>query len=290
MKLILILAFAVSISLVVRNIFILAFSMENYSVHKKRLKQLEFGDSKEDDDLEGIVRKITEPIIKHILPKLTIKNTKAIEKDLRVSGWSKYMNVPQFVSLKIITKVISLVLFLAIMPFSRFLAILWLLPFFAVQFLLNNSAKNNREELMVGFSDFIRITQGYLSSGMPFVQSVEESIIFVSDAWKPVLEKFVIEAEINSIESAIEEMKNDVDIFEVRDFLSLVNLTLEQGGSAAAGFNSQADKIQQMIKHSMLLKINKRKITGILLQLPLLLSVMAIIGLPTVYAFTSLNL
>lgn len=273
----------------VRNIFIIGFSMESYSIHKKRLKQLRF-DKKDNNDLDGILKKITDPIIVYVLPKFKIKNISAINKDLKVANWDKHINAQQFIALKIISKAISLLFIFLFIKKSIFLAIIWSIPFFVVQFLLNNSAKNKREELLSGFSDFIRITQGYLASGMSMERAIEESIVFVSDVWRPILEKFVIDARLSNMDTAINGIKETVDIFEVKEFLSLVSLTIEQGGSALAGFNSQADKIQQMLKYNMLMKINKRKMIGILLQMPLLLCNMAVIGLPTIYSFTQLNL
>lgn len=285
-----IIVFGLSLALLIRNVFIIAFSMQDYSIHKKRLKQLKFGEE-EDNDLDGLLKKITDPIIEHVLPKITIRNRAKIKRDLRFAGWDKHLNVSQFIAIKLITKAIGVTMGLMFFRKSVPFALVWfILPFFAVQFLLNNTAKNKKEELLMGFSDFIRITQGNLSSGMPFVKSVEESIVFVSDTWKPILEKFVVEAELNNIDKAIEGLKEDADIFEVKEFMSLVSLTLEQGGSAVAGFESQAEKIQQMIKYNLLLKIGKRKMLGIAIQLPLLLCNIAVIGLPTVYAFTELNL
>lgn len=283
--------FIISLFLFTRNIFIMIFSLENYRVHKKRLKQLKFKDKGlDEDEIKELVDKLTKPVIKTILPKIKIKNMSEIEKDLRMAEWDKKITVQQFVALKLITKALGLIAFILMFKASKFMAILWGgILFLSVDFLMKNSANNRRDRLMMQFPDFIRITQGYLSAGMPFVKAVEESIKFVGQDWQPILQRFVVEAELSDINTALNGIREEVDVFEVKEFLSLVNLTLEQGGDAKEGFEAQAEKVQQMLYDVMLAKIQKRKIIGIFVQFPLLLCNLAVFGLPTLDAMLNLN-
>lgn len=268
------------------------FSLENYKIHKKRLKQLKFKEKKiGDDEIVELVDKLTKPVIKNILPNLKIKNISDLEKDLRMAQWDKKITVQQFIALQLITKALGILLFLLLFKASKFLAFLWgVILFFSVGFLMKNSANNRRDRLMLQFPDFIRISQGYLSAGMPFTRAVEESIRFVGEDWQPILQKFVVEAELSDINTALKGIKKEIDVFEVKEFISLVNLILEQGGDAKEGFERQAEKIQQMLYDAMMVKIQRRRIMSTIIQGPLLLCNLLIIGLPTfdaMFNFTS---
>lgn len=285
------LIFVISLFLFTRNIFVMMFSLENYRVHKKRLKQLKFKEKDLDsDEIAELVDKLTKPVIKTILPKIKIKNMSEIEKDLRMAEWDEKMTAQQFVALKLITKALGLIAFILMFKASKFMAILWGgILFLSVDFLMKNSANNRRDRLMMQFPDFIRITQGYLGAGLPFVKAVEESIRFVGEDWQPILQRFVVEAELSDMNTALNGIREEVDVFEVKEFISLVNLTLEQGGDAKEGFEAQAEKIQQMLYDVMIAKIEKRRIMGIFVQAPLLLCNILVFGLPTLDAMMNLN-
>lgn len=287
MKQALILILALNIYFFSKNLFAILFHMDNYKVHKKRLKQLKFNHAeKSESEIGDMVDKLTQPVISNILPLLNIKDMNAIEKQLRMSQWNKHINGKQLVALKVITKAFGVVMGLILMGSNSFLALVWfIIPFFGVQVLLSNSANNRRDKLLMGFPDFIRITQGYLAANMPFVSAVEESISFVSDEWKPILRNFVIEARLTNVEKALDGIRDEIDAFEVKEFLSLVRLTLEQGGKAKDGFETQAVKVQQMLQDMMIMKIGRRKILGVFIQAPLLLANMAVLGLPTIGSF-----
>lgn len=291
MQLLIIFTFLIVLFFLSKNLFMLIFSMENYKIHKKRLKQLEFKTKKQDEsEIQELVDKLTKPVVENIIPKISIGNKKSLEKKLKMSQWDKNMNVSQLVSLKIITKILSFVVMFVLWKASKAIAIVWgLVLFFSIDVLLNNSAKNRREKLMMGFPDFIRITQGYLSANMTFVKSVEESIRFVNKEWQPILRNFVIQSDLSNIEDALDKLKEEVDVFEIKEFVALVRLTLELGSGAKEGFESQAEKIQQLLQDVILLKISKRRMMGILVQGPLLLCNFAILGIPAIHAFTNFN-
>lgn len=291
MKIILALVAILSLFFLARSLFILFFSMENYNVHRKRLKQLQFNNKKEEADMNELIDKVTKPVIRHVLPKLKPRNSEQLERDLRMAKWDKFFTPIQFRALSLTLKIVGVLAGLFLYSFvAPAIGLVWgLLLIFGLDFLLKNSKNNRKAKLIADFPDFIRITEGYLSANVPFSQAVAESIKYVGEEWKPILQNFVVECDVKSIDEALEGLRRDVDLFEVREFVALVKLTLEQGGSASESFNAQADKIREMQLDAMALKIGKRQMMATALQAPLLLSIMAIMGLPMLESMTGLS-
>jgi len=271
------------------DIFSLCFSLQNYRLHKKRLKQLTFG-TKKNDDISELIDKLTKPVIKNIIPKIKIKNLEEIEKELRMAQWDNKMNATQYVALNFITKALAIIIFLLLFKPAKPMAFVWgFMLFFSLPFILKNSVKSKKEKLMMEFPDFIRICESYLVSGLPFVTAVKESIQFIGPEWQPILRNFVVEAKLNNIDSALKKMAQESDIFEVKEFISLVKLTIDQGGDASEGFESQAEEIQDMLYEVSMVEIEKRKTIGTLLHFPLWLCILMALGLPTLHAMISMN-
>lgn len=137
---------------------------------------------------------------------------------------------------------------------------------------------------MTDFPDFMRVMESFLSAGLPFTKAVEESIKYVGPDWQPILKKFVVEADVKSVTEALDGLRDDVDLIAVREFVAMVRLTIEQGGEAKESFSRQADKIREMQQDAIAIKIGKRETMGVLLTFPLLLAVIAVMGLPVVGA------
>lgn len=271
-----------------KNVLTLIFSMENYNVHKKRLRQLKFQKKKEEADLSGLIDTVTKPVIVHLFSRLKPKKLDELAIDLKMAKWDKNFSPMQYRALSLLLKVIGLVAFLVLYNASGLMAVIWgVILFFGLDFLFKNSIKNRKERLLSDFPDFIRITEGYLSADVPFSKAVSESIKYVGDEWKPILQTFVIECELKGIEEALEGLKREIDMFEVREFVALVKLTLEQGGDAKDSFSAQADKIRELHMDMIAIKIGKRQTMGIILQGPLLLCNLLVFGLPTVGSMTN---
>ena len=266
-----------------RNILMILFSMENYSIHKKRMKQLRFEQKKNDMEMQELIEKVTEPVIKHVFTRFKPKKLDDLEPMLRLAKWDKIFTPIQYRALNLLLKAVGIVAGVVLFSASWFIALVWFLAlFFGMDFLFKNSITNRKERLIRDFPDFIRITEGYLTANLPFVQAVSESIKYVGEEWKPILQNFVVECEIKSMEEALDNLKREVDIFETREFVALVKLTLSQGGDAKESFTAQADKIRQMQMDAIAIKITKRRTMGTLIQAPLLICNLAVFGLPTV--------
>ena len=281
--------FLITLFLFTRNIFTLMFSMENYNVHRKRLKQLKFEEKKETSSAD-LIDIITKPVINHIFNKFKPRNLEELELDLRMAKWDKYFSPIQYRAFNITFKIIGTVFFLLLFKASTPIALIWfVVMFFGVGFLFRNSINNRKEKLIMDFPDFIRITEGYLNASMPFSKAVAESIQFIGKEWEPILSKFVVECDIKSIDEALDSLKEEVNLFEVKEFVALVKLTLEQGGDAKDSFSEQADKIREMQLDMIAIKIGKRQMMGIAIQAPLLIANLLVFGLPTVQSMLTFS-
>lgn len=282
----LILAVLVILFFIIRNICMFIFSLENYNIHKKRLKQLKFN-KKQGSDIEELIDTVTKPAITYILPRLKLRNMEKLEIDLKMAKWDKYFTPMQYRALNITLKVIGVIMFLLFFRASKFIAILWaVILCFVMDLLFYNSISERKRRLLSDFPDFLRIAQGYLSANIPFSKAVSETIKYVGDEWKPILRDFVVECDVKSIEDALENLKNRVDMFEVREFVALAKLAIEQGGDAKDSFTAQADKIREMQMDIIALKVGRRQLMGTLIQAPLLLCNLLVIGLPVISSMT----
>lgn len=293
MLVILIIAFFALIFFTFKNVFNLAFSITNMSNHKKRMKQLKFDKSGSLDDEDGakqLIDTVTKPVIKHILPHLMMTDLDLIDRKLRITKWSKFFTAIQYRAFVILLRILGIGLGVIFGTSSIFMGLLWFVALAIVpSFLLNNEVKNKKQELLIGFPDFIRITEGYLSAGYTFIDAVTEAIPYVDKHWEPILNKFVLEASLNSVSTALEMLKVDIDIFEVKEFVSLVRLALEQGGDARESFTAQADKIRQLQMDIIEMKINKRKMYAVAVNGPVIIGVMLVFGLPVMSNMATLT-
>lgn len=269
------------------NLMRMFFSLDVYKNHQKRLKQLDFNKNDEVSTNE-LINIISKPVAKYLLPYLSLRDLEQLEKDIRILKWDNYFTATSFRAFDITLKIIGTLLLFILFPISKFLAVVWFLVlFFLLNALMKNNIKERKEALMLGFPDFIRITEGYLSAGLTFLESIEKTIPYVDKVWQPILQNFLIEANLSNITSALDYLKKEVDSFEVREFVSIVKLTLEQGGDAKDGFSSQADRMRELQMNMIEIKIGKRKIYGIMLQGPLLIGCLLVFGLPVAGSMTT---
>lgn len=268
------------------------FDLENYKIHKKRLKQLKFNNKRKSDeeDVVNLIDRITKPVIRYILPNLRKRNEDELNRDLKLAGWSKYFTAKTYVAMNITLKIVAVIIFVLLFGASKALALIWFLAlFFGFGFLFKNSLANKKEVLLLEFPDFIRITQGYLMAGMPFVKVIEKISYDVGNNWKPILQDFTVNCEVKSIEEAMDILVYDTDIIQVRELFALIKLNLEQGIEIKDSFENQADKIRDLQMEIFEKKILKRKLMCICLQLPIFIIMFTAFGLPTFYSMMHLT-
>ena len=284
---------ALLIAFIIKNVLNLLFSFGDYSIHKKRLQQLRREVDKKESNSVEVIEKYTDPVIKNLfplieryLPSLRFSNMDGLKKDLRMAKWDDVFTPETFVASSIILKIVGVFVFMFafILPgIFKVVAMAWAAALmFGLDQMFKNELKSKKDRLFNDFPDFIRITSGYLSADMPLVQSVTDAIKYVGPDWKPILQQFVVDCDTKNIDTALNNLKENADLFEVKEFVSLVRLTLEQGGNAKEGFHLQAEKITEMQKNLMIIKVGKRKTMSQVIQGPLLLCNMAILALPTV--------
>ena len=164
-------------------------SVDSLSVHKKRLKQLEFNNKRTSSgDSKEFIDKITAPVVTHILPKIKTGDLSQLEKDLQMSQWDKFFTPTTFVAMDVLLKILGVIMFLILSKVSLFMAILWGCGlFFLFKFLFNNSIKERKFRLMSQFPEFIEVTAGFLNSKMDLPQGIEYALPYVGEEWKPIL-------------------------------------------------------------------------------------------------------
>lgn len=278
--------------LIIKNLMSGFYSAENSSLHKKRLEQLKFENKRtsSDSDNKEFIDKITAPVVTHILPKMKSRDLTQLEKDLQMAQWDKYFTPVTFTAMDVLLKILGAVAFVLFIGVSMAMSVLWgALLMFLFRFLFNNSLKERKFRLMAEFPEFIEITAGFLNSDMSLSQGIEYSLPYVGEQWKPILQEFIVSCTMKDQSDAITEMQHKIDIFEVREFWSLVKLNTDQGIDIKECFEAQSQKVRELQLDVMLDKIGKRQVLSIAVQGPLLLTMILSFGLPTFVQMTSLG-
>lgn len=274
-----------------RSLFGLLFSMDSHKNHQKRMRQLQFSDDKKtNEDTKEAINKITAPVIRYLFPWLKVRDVEVLNRDLRIAGWDDYFNAEQYRAMNILLKVLGVILGVLFYNVSPFMGVIWfVLPFFGLGFFFKNSLKERQNKIFQAFPDFIRVIQGYLSAGVPLAKAVEEAFPYMSPEWKKIMKSFLINTNLMSLNEAIERINDDVDIFEIQEFFSLIKLNLEQGIDVKESFSSQREKVMDLQYEVMLKKIGQRQLMATLVQGPLLLTLIVAFGLPTLDAMMNLG-
>lgn len=277
-----------------RSFFGMMFSMDSHRQHQKRMRQLKFTEDgrKSSDGTAEMINTVTTPIIKYLLPKLRMRDKDKLKKDLKIAGWDSNFTPDQYIAMDIILKIVGVILGGLLFNVSWQMAVIWFaLPFFGFGFFFNNSIKEKKKKIFNEFPNFIRIIQGYLTAGIPLSKAVEEALPYMSPEWKVMMKDFVINTNLLSVQDAIGKLNDEVDIFEIQEFFSLVRLNIEQGINVKESFDGQREKVVDMQFEAMMGKIGQRQMMATVLQGPLLITMIVSFGLPVLYSmvnFTSL--
>lgn len=294
MKAIMIGALLIVAFIIMKNFWSL-INRRDEKLDNRREKQLKFNDkrtSSQDMTTAGLVDVVTSPVRRYIMPKVTVDETKMekLAKDIQLAGWDGFDPLT-FTALDITLKILGVLMALLFIAKSPVMALIWfVIPFVGLRFLFKNSISDRKYKLMAEFPDFIRITQGFLCSNMTLVDALENALPYVGPTWRPIIQDFIIEANIYSQDECIEQLKEKVPIFEVHELWSLIQLNLEQGIDLKESFNNQALKVKGMQKEVMLNKITKRQMMATAIQAPLMLCMMGGFMLPTLSQMMNLDM
>lgn len=291
MKYILFIGAVVAFFIFLRDFIPMLFGVNDVELHNTRMKQLDFanervrnGKSKtEEEEIRKLINDITTPLIKHVMPNIEYrKDLDSLEKNLKFAGFDKYFTASQYIALIIAGRFAGLFAFIVFFPFAKPIAFLWL---FALgifpSFLFKNSVNNKKEVLLMGFPEFINISKSYLASGMTFEKAVEESIMYVNKEWQELLKRYLINSETLSRRECLTILAEESNIFEIKEFMSLVQLNMEQGIDVKDSFERQYGKIKDLQNLAIMKKIEGRKVWTVLVQGPVLLTILVAFGLPT---------
>lgn len=289
-SILLIIGGAIAVYFLMRSMFLALFSMQNYDSHQKRLKELRFGKEKETKNGNELVETVTGPVIKYILPRLKPRDLEEIENDLKMAEWDKAFTAQQYISMNILLKIVGIFVAILIVPKEPLIGIIFFIIFFFLfGFLFKNQVKENKKALFSEFPEFIQIIQGFLLAKIPMAESIEKTLPYVGQKWKPLLKELIVEIELYGMTKAINNLTEKIGIFEVREFFSLILLNLEQGINIEESFSSQNEKIEEMKMEVIMNKIVNREIMAKIVQGPLLLTMIIAFGLPTIYQMLTFN-
>lgn len=289
-------AFVVIVFLIVafffiRNLVNTIFNVDKMDLDKEREKQLrgfdtsskEAEEAAEIEQMRNMIDTLTNPFTDFVAERADNVKVYNLNRKLRFTEWDKYFTAYSFTAFVWILRILGVAIAAGLYSVLEFLsliigAILIIMP----AFLLNNTYTNKQDELMTGFPEMINIISGYLSANMLFTEAVKNALPHISEAWKPTMEKFIIKANLSSVEEALDWLVYSVDIGPIKEFVSIVKLNLELGNSVKDSFTEQADKIREMLAVINEKKIQKRKSMATMVQAPLLLCIIAAFALPTV--------
>ena len=299
MKYVFLIGAIASFAIFVKGFIPYLFGYRDMGVHNERMKQLDFSREKmkatkqqeETEQIRKLIDDITTPLIKHVMPNIEYrKDLETLEKNLKFAGADKYFTPTQYIAAIIAGRVIGIAAFVLFAPFAIAMSFLWLFAFAIFPpILFSNSVKNKKEVLLMGFPEFINISKSYLASGMTFEKAVEESIVYVNKEWQELLKNFLINSETLSRKECLEILAEESNIFEIKEFMSLVQLNMEQGIDVRESFERQYGKIKELQGLSFIKKIEGRKVWTILVQGPVLITILVAFGLPTFESMMSIG-
>lgn len=274
-----------------QNLIYYIFGIYDIETHNNRLKQLDFnserkiGDAKKEANAKQtreLIEQITAPIIKHVMPNISYKkDLTELEKNLHFAEMDKYVTPLQFTALILLGRVIGFTALVLMFPYNKMLAIMWFAgPAVLPSLLFKNTIVNKKETILLGFPEFINISKSYLVSGLSFEKAVEESIYYVNKEWQKLLKQYLINSETYSREECLGMLAEECNSFEVKEFISMVKLNAEQGINIKDSFDNQYEKIKDLQMLAINKKIESRKVWAILVQAPVLLTILVAFGLP----------
>lgn len=273
------------------TIDIITISIDN-TITKSRLKQFGKNVKEKDKSKKETVDSLTEvfrtkymPLLQKYFPSLRF-DKEQLEKDLKFIGWNEF-TADTYFSTNMLLRIGGIVVFLVFLLLNDLLfiilgAIISALMMFYLDYDFKSQVKNKKDALFSEFPDMIRIVTGYLVAGMDLNKAMEYSIPYVSPEWEESIIRFIQTSKTSGQTAALDELKDVVDMFEVREFVALVKLTIDQGGKEQVkkSFLEQAEKIKSLQKTQFVIKVGTRKTFATVIQGPMLLVNMFVIAYP----------
>ena len=260
---------------------------------RNRMHQLNALDHKvldNDAQTRQLIDAISDPAIKYLFPRMKLKDNWEMNRDLKLLGWDKYFTAEKYKGMNLTLKISGLIIFLLLSSASLFLALIWgLILGFIMDLMYYTQIDEKKNQLLMEFPDFIEVVEGYLSAGYDFIRATEAAVP-VTKHWQPILKEFTAIAQYENLQTGFKYIHDMVDIFEVREFISILQLGVEQGLDMAENISHQTARIDELQNLVFTKKIANRQVMAVLVQGPLLLTVLVAFSLPTVYQMFNLNM
>ncbi len=271
-----------------KNLFSYIFGLDNYKLIKEREKQLNFGEQKK--DINEKIEILSSPVSKYIIPKMKIHEAE-LAQNLVMIGWDKKFTPKSYMALNITLKIIAVALAI-LFSFINILIgiIIGSVVFVLLDVYVNAEVNDRKAKVLEEFPTFLRITQGFLASDRPLVISMEDTLPYLSPEWQKLIADFIANYNYAGIKVALNKLKDATGLFEVRKFVALLNLAIDQNIDVKEGFNMQADAIIEMQQLTNARKLNRRKNLSILIQAPMMIAIILAFGLPIVGDMKALGL
>lgn len=276
---ILIVIFSVFLILSIRNIFSIIFKSNELKSYSQRQKQIFSIENKGKENENSVIEKMTNPFLN--FPIIRNYDLSKIKTNLSMSHWDEHFNPTQYLIINLLLKIIGSILAILFLKESIiFSAVFFILFFFIMDILMKNTINERREKIFNQFPKYVRLMDGYLSAKMTIVEATEKTLVNVGDEWKKLLTNFLVSAKKHGSSQALDELRNATDIFEIKELMSLIKLSLEQGTEISDSFKRQITLIEEVQAIVYERKIIKRQMIGQAIQAPLFLSLMIAFALP----------
>lgn len=272
-------------------IFYKVFNIKGYKNDLKRKRELESLKSTGVQSV-SIETKYKNKLERWIDEKFGEKKNENFERDIKLLDWGeKYPTINSWYAYRLFYFLIcgAIGLVPAILFHPILIVPFLLYGYFTPKNQMKRTASAVKSRLLEGFPDFLRITQGYLASGFTFQESLKNSIPFLTKQWKRFVEDLVIDMQLSDPITALNNLREKVDLVDIREFVAITTLVLEQGGDAKTAFDSMVTNIDSMLKDIMDKKIESRKHKAQAIQPLLMILMLATFVLPFIPKFREMQ-
>jgi len=266
-------------------------TMRGYHLRRRRELARLFRRQEEED----IIQRLTAPVIKHLLPHFPFKVKRTLQNDLDLIGWTPRLTVLQVQALRLLAWFsgmgAAVPLWAAGKPELKVLAVLAAFAgFFIVDSFILSKVKKVKSGIIAEFPDFVEVVQAKLYADLPLDRAFMESLEHAGPHIRPLLRSFIQDANVvSNMDYALDRLAEKSGLFEVKEFVSLVKLSMDMGDSARDSFGHLADKLRLLKLKLLEARIEKKRMLSLLAPFVPILIILALVGLPTVMQFGNLS-
>lgn len=276
----------IALFMVTRNLLFALMGMGDYRLSKKRYKELKStGKEKTKTDVYTLSEKVTSPL-KHLIFNilgLNLTNEEELQRNLDLV--KAPFDAKGFYALSLTCKIIAVIGAMMTISSKPLAGLIFVVFWFGPKFLLNNELKEKKQRILFQLPDFLRLVQANLMTGFILRDAVERSVPKVGPEWRKLGKQLYIDMDLVGDEQALVNLKRKVDIPEVREFISIIGLAVEQGESPDKVLEAQEKNILSIIADNYDAIVEKRRIWTIIIQGPLMIVLLMLFALPLVSQF-----